>query len=166
MGSPHSPHTPYKFVSTKSYPNLGSVAYRQWRADSHCNQIHGYSMSFYFEFGSNELDVRNWVVDFGGLKPLKELLEDWFDHTLLVAVDDPHRDMLLALGKAGVAKITEVEATGCEALSDYLYRYINSDFLKSLGYDGRVWCTRVEIRETQTNMAMRVGTEFDGEELV
>src|SRR5882672_2561450 len=98
----------YKYVSTKTYKNLGSTSYRQWRADSHCRRIHGYSLSFHFEFGSNDLDVRNWVVDFGGLKPLKDLLEDWFDHTLLVAIDDPHREELINLGKIGVAKIVEV----------------------------------------------------------
>ena len=39
-----------KYVSTKTYKDLGPVAYRQWRADSHCNKIHGYSLSFNFEF--------------------------------------------------------------------------------------------------------------------
>jgi 6-pyruvoyltetrahydropterin/6-carboxytetrahydropterin synthase len=152
----------YKYVSTKTYKNLGSTTYRQWRADSHCNQLHGYSLSFHFEFGSNDLDVRNWVVDFGGLKPLKDLLEEWFDHTLLVALDDPHREDLLNLGKLGVARIIEVEKAGCEGLSDYLYKYINTDFLKNLGYGDRVWCTRVEVRETDSNMAYRQGTREEG----
>ena len=80
-----------KYISTKTYTHLGPVAYRQWRADSHCNLIHGYALSFHFEFETNDLDARNWVVDFGGLKPLKGNLEDWFDHTLLVAQDDPDR---------------------------------------------------------------------------
>ena len=93
-----------KYVSTKSYPNLGSVAYRQHRADSHCRLVHGYSLSFYFEFEAETLDARNWVMDFGGLRPLKEVLEEWFDHTLLVAEDDPHRDELIRLGELGLAK--------------------------------------------------------------
>ena len=38
------------YVSTKLYRDLGPVAYRQWRADSHCNLIHGYSLSFKFTF--------------------------------------------------------------------------------------------------------------------
>jgi hypothetical protein len=59
-----------KYISTKTYKQLGPVAYRQWRADSHCNLIHGYAMSFHFEFEADTLDARNWVTDFGGLKPL------------------------------------------------------------------------------------------------
>lgn len=154
-----------KFISTKEYKEIGPVAYRQWRADSHCNQLHGYALSFYFEFEADELDARNWVCDYGSLRPLKDLLEDWFDHTLLVAQDDPDREQLLELGAKGLAKITEVEATGCEALADFLYRYINTFFLKDYGYGDRVWCSKVQVRETGANMAMRCGHREDGEDL-
>ena len=68
--------------STKTYGHdLGfSVAFRQWRAQSHCRLLHGYSLAFRFEFAAEELDPRNWVVDFGGLKGLKAMLEQNFDH--------------------------------------------------------------------------------------
>jgi len=152
-----------KYISTKTYKQLGPVAYRQWRADSHCNLIHGYALSFHFEFESDTLDVRNWVMDFGGLKPLKNLLEDWFDHTLLVAQDDPMREHLLDLGRNRLAKITEVEKTGCEGIADFLYEYVNTIFLPGYGEKDRIWCSRVEVRETDSNMAMRVGHREDNE---
>lgn len=152
-----------KYISTKTYNQLGPVAYRQWRADSHCNVIHGYALSFYFEFESDTLDARNWVIDFGGLRPLKDLLEEWFDHTLLVAEDDPQREELLKLGELGLAKITEVEKTGCEGIADWLYEYINTIFLPNYGEDKRVWCCKVEVRETDANMSMRVGHREDNE---
>lgn len=152
-----------KYISTKTYKQIGPVAYRQWKADSHCNLIHGYALSFHFEFESDTLDARNWVVDFGGLKPLKGMLEDWFDHTLLVAADDPKREHLLKLGELGLAKITEVEKTGCEGIASFLYEYINTVFLKDYGWSDRVWCCKVEVRETDANMAMRVGHREDGE---
>ncbi len=152
-----------KYVSTKEYKDLGPVAYRQWRADSHCNKIHGYALSFKFEFETDKLDVRNWVLDFGGLRPLKGLLEDWFDHTLLVAQDDPQRDELIRLGELKLAKITEVERTGCEGLADFLYEYVNTVFIPDIGEVGRLWCSRVEVRETGANMAYRQGHAEDGE---
>ena len=152
-----------KFISTKTYKQIGPVAYRQWRADSHCNLLHGYALSFHFEFESDTLDARNWVVDFGSLKPLKGLLEEWFDHTLLVAEDDPMKNELLRLGELGLAKITMVERTGCEGIADWLYEYINTCWLKDYGYDKRVWCCKVEVRETDYNMAMRVGSRSDNE---
>ena len=152
-----------KYISTKTYTQIAPVAYRQWRADSHCNLIHGYALSFHFEFECDTLDARNWCMDFGGLKPLKENLEEWFDHTLLVAQNDPQREELLRLGELGLAKITEVEKTGCEGIADYLYEYINTILLKDYGEIDRVWCCKVEVRETQSNMAMRVGHREDGE---
>ena len=94
-----------KYISTKTYRQIAPCAYRQWRADSHCNLVHGYAFSFHFEFETDDLDARNWVVDFGGLRPLKDKLEEWFDHTLLVAQDDPQREHLLKLGELGLAKI-------------------------------------------------------------
>lgn len=154
-----------KYVSTKEYKQLGPVAYRQWRADSHCNLIHGYALTFKFHFECDDLDARNWAMDYGGLRPLKELLEDWFDHTLLVAQDDPQRDELIRLGTLGLAKITEVEKTGCEGIADFLYEYVNTIFLPGYGREEaeRLWCSRVEVRETDSNMAFRQGHREDGE---
>lgn len=53
----------------------GAVFAKQWRAKSHCRLVHGYSLSFRFEFEANTLDDKNWVVDFGGLKELRAILE-------------------------------------------------------------------------------------------
>jgi 6-pyruvoyltetrahydropterin/6-carboxytetrahydropterin synthase len=154
-----------KYISTKEYKQIGPVAYRQWRADSHCNLIHGYAMSFKFEFECDTLDARNWCMDYGGLKPLKSKLEEWFDHTLLVAQDDPMHEHLINLGKLKLAKITEVEKTGCEGLADFLYEYVNTIFLPSYGKaeSERIWCSKVEVRETDANMAMRIGHREDNE---
>lgn len=155
----------YKYGSSKTWNFLGSTSYRQHKADTHCNQDHGYAMSFYAEFGSHELDVRNWVVDFGSLRPFKEKLEEWFDHTKLVASDDPHKEVILSLGKLGIAKVVEVEATGCEALATFLYDYLNGvpemnytdGFLNQLGYS-KVWCTKFMVTETPGNSGWRALT--------
>lgn len=156
-----------KYISTKSYHQIAPVAYRQWRADSHCNLIHGYALSFHFEFECNDLDVRNWAFDFGGLRPLKDFIEEHFDHCLLLAQDDPHYDEIKRLGELGIAKITEVEKTGCEGIADFLYKYINGIFLPDCGKaeSERIWCSKVEVRETHSNMAMRVGHREDNEDL-
>jgi len=145
-----------RFKSTKTYNDLGPVAYRQWRADSHCNKLHGYSLSFHFEFEAETLDARNWVMDFGGLRPLKDKLEEWFDHTLLIAEDDPHKEELEKLGTLGLAKITFVEKTGCEGLAEFLLDYVNDIMLPDYGEGNRVTCSKVEVRETGSNMAMAI----------
>ena len=54
-----------------------------------CNLIPGYALQFEFTFGCDELDERNWAVDFGGLKELKQWLKKCLTLTYLVAEDDP-----------------------------------------------------------------------------
>jgi 6-pyruvoyltetrahydropterin/6-carboxytetrahydropterin synthase len=150
----------YKWVSTKEYIDEFACAYRQWKADTHCNLIHGYSFTMKFYFGTNELDARNWCADYGGLKELKAVLQDQFDHTLLVAEDDPELEMFKELQRRKMAKLTVLPRLGCEGLADMLYRYVNGVFIPDYwgpGEAARIWCYRVEIRETNTNMAFREG---------
>ena len=81
-----------KYLSTKTYGNDRglSCCFRQWRAThSHCSLLHGYSIGIKLIFESTELDEKNWGMDFGGMKPFKEWADNMFDHTLVVAEDDP-----------------------------------------------------------------------------
>ncbi len=72
----------FRYRVTKTYGNERglSCAFRQWRADSHCRLIHGYSLGFRFTFEARKLDERNWVYDFGDMGFIKDFLEDNFDH--------------------------------------------------------------------------------------
>ncbi len=143
------------YVSTKRYGHEAgfSVAYRQWRADSHCKFIHGYSLAFNFEFQSETLDVRNWVCDFGGFKTLKEFLTEHFDHTVLISQDDPYLDHFKGLDALGLVQLREVEKTGCEGLCMTLFEYINEIWLTENGYGKNIFCRKVHIEETPNNGA-------------
>jgi 6-pyruvoyltetrahydropterin/6-carboxytetrahydropterin synthase len=158
----------YKYVSTKEYHNAFPVAYRQWRADSHCNLIHGYAFSMKFYFGTDNLDVRNWVADYGGLKELKKELENQFDHTLLVAIDDPELPFYREMEKRKLAKLTVLPRLGCEGLADTLYKFVNGVYIPDFWGPSeaeRLWCFRVEVRETLANMAYREGHREWNEDL-
>jgi hypothetical protein len=82
-----------KFKSTKLFDGY-STCFRQWRAeDTHCKYLHGYAVSFRVWF-EGDLDHRNWVWDFGGMKRSKTKIlgmspKDYFawllDHTTIVA---------------------------------------------------------------------------------
>ena len=132
------------------------------------NVIHGYCFSMRFFFGTNDLDARNWVADYGGMKELKNFLEDQFDHTLLVAEDDPQIDWFKEAEKRGIAKLITLPKLGCEGLADQLYKYVNGVYIPDMWGKGeaeRIWCFRVEVRETQNNMAWREGHREWGEDL-
>ena len=124
-------------------------------------------MKFYF--GTDNLDVRNWCADYGGLKELKNVLEDQFDHTLLVSEDDPEIETFKLLQQKKLAKLTILPRVGCEGLADMLYRFVNGIYIPHYWGEGesdRLWCYRVEVRETRANMAYRVGHREWNEKLL
>ena len=87
-------------------------------------------------------------------------LEDQFDHTLIVAADDPEMETYKLLEAKKMAKIVVLPRLGCEGLSDMLYRYVNAVYIPDFLGEGeaqRLWCYRVEVRETQSNMSFRQG---------
>lgn len=113
-----------KFYSTKTYGNDRglSCCFRQWRSThSHCSLLHGYSIGIKLVFECDDLDERNWVMDFGGLKEFKQWAEYMFDHTTLVAEDDPELQLFLNMPKT-VADLRVVPAVGCERFAEMAYK--------------------------------------------
>jgi len=141
-----------KFTSNKVI-NLGSAAFRQWRSThSHCQYIHGYNLTANITFEADELDERNWVADFGGLKDLKKTLEHTFDHKLVVAADDPQLDLLKQLDEAGVAQVVVLQAgVGCEKFAEFVLK--TADTFIDEATDGRVRVKSVQINEHDKNFA-------------
>lgn len=125
------------FQSTKTYtPEAGlSCCFRQWRADqSHCSKLHGYALGFRFTFEADELDYRNWVVDFGSLKGLKQALVQAFDHRTLISVDDPLIEEFKSLSRAKAIDLHMVRAVGCEAFAQMAFRMAH-DAIRVAGID-------------------------------
>ena len=140
-----------KFTSNKVI-ELGSAAFRQWRSThSHCQFIHGYRLTADITFEADELDERNWVADFGGLKDLKKDLEGTFDHKLVVAIDDPQLELLKSLDEAGVAEVVILPAVGCERFAEYVLNKAD-DFINK-ATEGRVRVKSVQINEHEKNFA-------------
>ena len=148
-----------KFQSSKVFDGFSTV-FRQWKAeDTHCRFVHGYGVSFkvYFE---GDLDHRNWVWDFGGMKRAKTQIDgkspkEWmdymFDHTMIIAEDDPWVDAFKQMDEAGVAQVRVIPATGAEKFAEYIYHKLN-DFVKT-ETDGRVKVTKVKFAEHGKNAA-------------
>lgn len=118
------------FYSTKTYgADRGlSCAYRQWNARTDCQLLHGYSLGFRFTFAAEALDVRGWIVDFGkeGFGAIRGWLHETFDHTLLVAADDPARGIFEKLAVAGLADLRIVPGTSCEKLAEHVFEAVQA----------------------------------------
>ena len=139
-----------QYTSTKRFIGY-PCTHRQWKADSHCRFVHGYSREFYFEFACNELTKEEWVVDFGGLKEVKAWLSDMFDHTFLVAGDDPFLEDFKKLDSQGVIQMRVLPNAGMEGTAKFVYDKVN-EMITSMT-DKRAWVTKVEVRENEKNSA-------------
>ena len=132
---------------------MGSTAFRQWRADSHCKLIHGYRLQTKIYFTAGSLDERNWVFDFGGCKEIKNLLEKQFDHTTCVAGDDPELETFQLLAQKGMIDLRIMEdGVGIEKTAEWVYNTV-SDYVKETT-DGRVSVVKVEVWEHEGNSAI------------
>ena len=152
-----------KFQSTKIFDGFSTV-FRQWKAEeTHCKYLHGYGVSFKVWF-EGELDEKNWVWDFGGMKRAKTKIDDmspkeWmdhmFDHTVIVAEDDPFVESFQSMGVHGAAQGRVIPAVGAEKFAEFVFNKLN-DFVK-IETDNRVKVLRVEFMEHGKNSAIYEG---------
>jgi 6-pyruvoyltetrahydropterin/6-carboxytetrahydropterin synthase len=146
-----------KYRSTKRWGHDQglSVAFRQWKAESHCHFVHGYSIGVKFTFEADELDYRNWVVDFGDLKELKAKVQDLFDHKTVLAEDDPDLEWFKEAQEKGVLELTVLPVVGCEAFAELIF-HMATDYLNEKGYAPRARLVSVEVSEHEGNSALVV----------
>ena len=136
--------------------NGDSTAFRQWRADSHCRYVHGYAIHFKVWF-EGELDERNWVCDFGCFKRngIKDMLKEMFDHTTIVADDDPYLDRFIEMANSDLIQLRTMSDVGCEKFAEWVFNAVNEAI--QLETDGRVNVYKVQCWEHSENMAEYYG---------
>ena len=149
-----------KFQSTKVFDGYSTV-FRQWRAEgTHCSFLHGYGISFKITF-EGDLDERNWVWDFGGMKRAKNTIDGmapkaWmdhmFDHTYIIAKDDPFLMKALEMHNEEIVQLRIIPATGAEQFAKFIYDK-TSEFIK-IETDNRVRVVSVEFMEHGKNTAI------------
>ena len=152
-----------KFQSTKVFDGFSCV-FRQWKAETtHCKYVHGYGVSFKVWF-EGDLDERNWVWDFGGMKraktqidnmSAKEWMDYMFDHTMIIAEDDPFIESFKLMDQAGAAQVRILPATGAEKFAEYIYNKLQ-EFVNT-ETEGRVKVVQVQFMENQRNSAIYKG---------
>lgn len=150
------------FISTKVIDGF-STCFRQWKAEgTHCKFLHGYAVSFKLQF-TGDLDERNWVVDFGGMKRATQMIDgktpkDWFDymfdHTTVIAEDDPYLPQFQDLDTHGVIELRVLPQVGCEKFAEFVFNKI-SQWVQD-EFQERVKLMSVECREHEKNSAIFV----------
>jgi 6-pyruvoyltetrahydropterin/6-carboxytetrahydropterin synthase len=148
------------FQSTKLFDGYSTV-FRQWKAEgTHCRFLHGYGVSFRVWF-EGELDERNWVWDFGGMKRAKGTIDGknpkaWmdymFDHTTIVAEDDPGLGGFKTMDQLGIIQLRIIPTVGAEQFAKFIFEKLNTFVQEET--NGRVKIARVEFMEHSKNTAI------------
>ena len=151
-----------KFQSTKVFDGFSTV-FRQWKAaESHCKYLHCYGVSFKLWF-EGDLDFRNWVWDFGGMKRAKNKIDgmspkEWmdymFDHTTLVSEDDPDLDHFKQMDEKGLIQLRIIPHVGAERYAEFIYEKMNPFIEQET--NGRIKIVKVEFKEHEKNSAIYI----------
>ena len=189
------------YESTKIIDGF-STTFRQWKANSHCKYIHGYSLSFKLTFKSETLNEYNWVQDFGfskskdftlkvmdlfkdcnfklynptdrndkltmegcsleifnpsyisNLYTIKGFFDYLFDHTTIIAKDDPNLSEFISLNEKKLIQLRILEYVGCEKFSEFIFEKLKP-ILPNL--------YSVECRENDKNTAIYFGKDKEND---
>jgi 6-pyruvoyltetrahydropterin/6-carboxytetrahydropterin synthase len=114
--------------------------------------VHGYQLKAKFYFSASSLDSNNWIIDFGGLKVLKQILNDQFDHTLCIAENDPLLEIFQHLHNLGGCNLKVMSGVGIEKTAEWCFKAAKT-FISNLTYK-RCKVTRVEVWEHDRNSAI------------
>lgn len=146
-----------------------SCCFRQWRAeDTHCSFLHGYAIYFEFTFSCKSLDDRNWVQDFGFIsrsktevgeqRNLKEWFSYMFDHTTIIANDDPESNMFITMDELDIIQLRFMKNVGCEMFAKEVFDKVSEIILEE--GSGRVILDSVECFEHELNSAIYINSKI------
>ena len=85
----------------------------------------------------------------------KEWMDYMFDHTLIVAEDDPYLAGWKAMGDHGLAQVRVIPAVGAEQFAKFVYEKLNVFINEET--NGRVRVAQVEFMEHGKNSALYKG---------
>jgi 6-pyruvoyltetrahydropterin/6-carboxytetrahydropterin synthase len=86
-----------------------------------------------------------------GMNP-KAWMDYMFDHTTIIAEDDPYFEGWKAMDHHGLIQLRIIPAVGAERFAEYIYHKLNTFVQEET--EGRVRVTKVEFMEHNKNSAI------------
>lgn len=100
-----------------------------------------------------ELDKFHFVEDYGNFKPLKEWIDEYFDHATLINIDD--KELHEFLNTNNQRHYTFNSNPTSEAIAAFLFEKAQAMF-----DNNRVFVYKLEVEETCTSLATVMETEL------
>jgi 6-pyruvoyltetrahydropterin/6-carboxytetrahydropterin synthase len=138
-----------RFHMRKVFDNL-PCCHRSWANQGKRFFLHGYERTFEIEFACAETEPGTGVVlDSTPLKEVLAALRKQFDHTTLITLDDPDRELFELLADRGVIDLRIMNNTGIEGSAAWVFDTVDS--IVGRATRGRVWVSRIKVRESDSN---------------
>jgi 6-pyruvoyltetrahydropterin/6-carboxytetrahydropterin synthase len=137
----------YMYTCSKIYYDI-PFAHRQHLHKGHCSLIHGHNWTIRLTFGCHELDEHGFVIDFGGLRFIKNWIDENLDHACVFAAEDMVGRELIKQ-RPEVFKVYIVDNCSAEGLASHLFDVFEKMVDKESG--GRVFLHEIELREDSKN---------------
>jgi 6-pyruvoyl-tetrahydropterin synthase len=139
-----------RFHMRKLFDNL-PCCHRSWANQGKRFFLHGYERTFEVEFACAETEPDTGeVVDSIAVREIRAALRYQFDHTTLIAVDDPQRDLFELLAERGVIDLRIMDNTGMEGSAAWVFDA--AEQIVGPATAGRVWASRVKARESRNHV--------------
>lgn len=124
---------------TKRYRNL-PAAHRQPNHDGHCRLVHGHNWGFDITLSCETLEENGFVLDVGKMKPVRRMLEHYFDHTCLINRSDPKIGFFMQMHEDKLLDVRVVENCGMEGLAEMVFEQVQTvlkaDYPEDFGVRG------------------------------
>ncbi|MEB3984221.1 6-carboxytetrahydropterin synthase [Mycobacterium sp. 663a-19] len=134
----------------KAFGNLPCCR-RSWANQGKRFFLHGYERTFEVEFACAETEPGTGVVvGSGTVGEIDAALRHQFDHTTLIAADDPQRDLFELLAERGVIDLRIMDNTGMEGSAAWVFD--TAEQIVGLATAGRVWVSRIKARESRNHV--------------
>ncbi len=125
--------------------------HRSWAKRGKRVFLHGYERTFKIEFACAETEPgTGLVLKNSSVKAVRAALQYQFDHTTLIAEDDPERDLFELLADRGVIDMRIMDTTGVEGSAAWVFD--TAQRIVDLATGGRVWVSRVEACESRNHV--------------
>jgi hypothetical protein len=139
-----------RFHMRKLFYNL-PCCHRSWANQGKRFFPHGYVRTFEVEFACAETEPDTGVVvESNAVREIRAELRYQFDHTTLIALDDPQRDLFELLAERGVIGLRIMDNTGMEGSAAWVFD--TAEQIAGLATGGRVWVSRVKARESRNHV--------------
>jgi 6-pyruvoyl-tetrahydropterin synthase len=137
-----------RFHMRKLFDNL-PCCHRSWANQGKRFFLHGCERSFEVEFACAETES-DTVVDSTAVRVIRAALRYQFDHTTLIAADDPQRELFKLLAERGVIDLRIMDNTGMEGSAAWVFD--TAERIAGLATAGRVWVSRIKARESRNHV--------------